>query len=231
MRTLPILAAIALAAPALAQTGVDGLIGTEWSGPGVSTRTITFDASAPNGGFGSPGTTNELVAYTTYFRGDGAFVYAAVQARPDLGGAIGAVFGANLYFSTLAPSNGSIAMEVTNNRFFRGGVNTGGPNNDGYYPATGFATWSASPTTGVIELAIPYSFFTADPLGMGFAPSAGSLRWNLSQSFGYAVAGGSALSTPGGPDDRFGIITGIPAPGAASLLALGGLLAARRRRD
>lgn len=228
-RTVFALALAAVAAPALAQTGIDGVIGAEWSGPGVTVHTIGFNAGAPTSNFGSPTSTTNNVAYKTYFRGDGTYLYAAVEARADLGGAINGQQYANLYFSTLnAPA--SVGIEVTNSRFFRGGVFTGGPNNDGYYPSAGFATWSSNASTGVIEVAIPYSFFTSDPLSMGFGLATTQLRWNFSQSLGLTAAGGTSVNTPGGPDERLGVIA-IPTPTAAALLGLGGLAAARRRRN
>jgi hypothetical protein len=217
-----------LAVPAFAQTGIDGVIGAEWSGPGVTVRNIAFNSAAPIGNFGAPTTTTNNVAYTTYFRGDGTYLYAAVEARADLGGAINGQQYANLYFSTLnAP--GSVGIEVVNNRFFRGGVFTGGPLNDGYHPAAGYATWSSNASTGVIEVAIPYSFFTSDPLAMGFGPATTHVRWNLSQSLGLTAVGGVAINTPGGPDERLGLIV-IPGPSAVALLGVGGLMASRRRR-
>jgi hypothetical protein len=232
IRSVFALGALALTVPAFAQTGIDGVIGADWSGPGVTVRSVTYNAGAPSGNFGTPGTSNSGVAYNTYFRGDGTYLYAAVQANPGAGTSGSFPQFANLYFSTTAPSNGSIAMEVTNNRFFRGGVSTGGPNNDGYYPATGFATWASNPTTGVIEVAIPYSFFTTDPLAMGFAPATTQMRFNLSQSLGFSVAGGTDYNAPGGggPDERLGLVQ-IPAPASLAVLSLGGLIAGRRRRS
>lgn len=227
-RCVFVVALAGLAVPALAQTGIDGVIGADWSGPGVTVRNIAFDAGAPTSNFGTPTTTTNNVAYTTYFRGDGTYLYAAVEARADLGGAINGQQYANMYFSTLnAPA--SVGMEVVNNRFFRGGVFTGGPANDGYYPATGYATWFNNASAGVIEVAIPYSFFTSDPLGMGFGPATTQIRWNISQSLGLTAAGGTGFNTPGGPDERLGLIV-IPGPSAAALLGVGGLMASRRRR-
>ncbi|MFO0860223.1 MAG: hypothetical protein U0570_06680 [Phycisphaerales bacterium] len=220
---------VSFAGAARAQVGVDGSIGAEWSGPGVTVRTVSYNADAATSNFGSPGTTNHLVAYTTYFRADNAFVYAAVAANPIPENAGSFPQFANLYFSTVAPSNGSIAMEVTNNRFFRGGVNTGGPNNDGFYSATGYSTWVSNSLAGVIEVAIPISFFTADPLGMGFAVATTQVRWNLSQSFGYSVAGGASYNQPNGPDERLGLVD-VPAPAPLAALGICGAWWSRRRR-
>jgi hypothetical protein len=85
-------------------------------------------------------------------------------------------------------------------------------------------------STGVIEVAIPYSFFMSDPLAMGFGLASTQLRWNLSQSLGLTVAGGTGFNTPGGLDERLGLIT-IPAPSAAAMMCVAGLMASRRRRS
>jgi uncharacterized protein (TIGR03382 family) len=46
---------------------------------------------------------------------------------------------------------------------------------------------------------------------------------------GLTAVGGTGFNTPGGPDERLGLIT-IPAPSAAALLGAGSLVALRRRR-
>lgn len=224
VRSFPFAVALGVCcAQSLAQVGIDGVIGAEWSGPGVTVRTVTYDVSAPVSNFGTPGTTNHTVAYKTYFRADSSYVYAAVAADPGSGVAPGGYYQfANLYFSTMAPSNGSIAMEVNNNRFFRGGV-------PGYTDATGYAFWSSNSVDGVIEVAISIDFLKNDPLGMGFATATNKLRFNLSQSFGYSVAGGTDYNEMGGPDERLGIVD-IPAPAPACVAAIVGIGAFRRKR-
>lgn len=199
---------------AMAQVGIDGVIGAEWAG--ATTHVVTYNASAAEHNFGAPGTSSTGAAYTTYFRGDANYIYAAVAVTPGSGVSAGQF--ANFYLSSTL-TNGGVGIEVTNNRFFRPGF-------AGYYNAAGYATWSSNATTGVIEVAIPVSFFTNDPLSIGFATAIDRVRFNLSQSFGYSVVGGAAY---GDNDTRLGLVF-IPSPSAMAMLGLGGLAAARRRR-
>jgi hypothetical protein len=207
------------AGSAFAQVGVDGVIGPEWSG--AITHSVGFDPSAPTyGNFGAPVNVNHNVAYDTYMRFDGSFLYFAVAANPANGGAVNGFVWANIYLSTNPAVGSNIGLEVTNNNFFVPGV-------PGGYNAAGITTWATNGTTGVVEVAIPLSFFTTDPLGMGFStadPNSGVVQWRLSQSLGYTVAGGPSYG-----NDRLGLVT-LPTPGAAAIAGLGGLCGLRRRR-
>jgi hypothetical protein len=202
---------------ALAQTGVDGTIGAEWAG--ATSILVPYSGASNNA-------SADQVAYRTYFRTDATYAYFAVsQSSGDGGSYNSSVNFANLYFGTSTAINGStIGMEVTNDRFFVPGV-------PGYFNntvSTG-VVWSNS-GTGTIELAIPFSFFTSDPLAMGYAPAT-HVWFRTSQSLGYNFVAGSTLNTNMvfGVNERFGIAL-IPTPGAAALLGLAGLAATRRRR-
>ena len=201
----------------LAQTGVDGTIGSEWAG--ATSVLVPYSGLSNNA-------SADQVAYRTYFRTDATYAYFAVaQSGADGGSFNSAVNFANLYFGTSnAIGSSTIGMEVTNDRFFVPGV-------PGYFNntvATG-VVWSNS-GTGTVELAIPFSFFTSDPLGMGYAPAT-HVWFRSSQSFGYNFVFGNNLNTNPvfGVAERFGIAE-IPAPGAAALLGIAGLAATRRRR-
>ena len=208
-----------LATATLAQTGIDGVIGSEWTG--ATSVLVPYPVNA------------DQVAYRTYFRTDASYAYFAVSADSSQGGAYSSAFNfANFYIGTNAGVNNSnIGMEVTNDRFFVPGV-------PGYYNnnvGTG-VVWSNS-GTGTIELAIPFTFFTSDPLGMGIG-TATHAWFRTSQSFGYNFVSGASVNSnsspfPSGPGtyalERFGIAA-IPTPGAAALMGVSGLAALRRRR-
>ncbi|MFT3686725.1 MAG: hypothetical protein QM783_17695 [Phycisphaerales bacterium] len=226
-RLMSVVGVLAVSGCAFAQTGIDGVIDLsptgDWSGPGVITNSVLYNSSAPTSNFGSPTNENHNVAYTTYMRFDGSFFYFAVAANPGAGGGINGLVFSNIYLTTV-PANGStIGLEYGggNNNFFVPGV-------PGSYSGAGITTQAQNNSTGVLEVAIPLSFFANDPLGMGFtpvnAPGAGVVQWRLSQSLGYSVAGGTSYG-----DNRLGVIA-VPAPAAASLAGLGGLAAMRRRR-
>ena len=231
------LVGVALGALIAGQAGavtVDGVIGAgEYSGAIVTQ--VTYDAAAPN-----LGPSSAFSAYTTYLKADASTVYIAIQTNPagagndDHDGAVSLGF-ANLYFDTNpSAANGSdVGFEVFNNRAF----NTNDTST--YYgPITGvgaqFATVSGTSyvnggTPGTIEFSVPWSFFTSDPLGIGFtllAPGA-PLQFRTSQSFGYTFAGGPAGT-------RFGTLNapgGVPEPASWALLLTGfGMIGTAMRR-
>ena len=222
IRTASVSLVLALASSAFAQTGIDGVIDLtpvtgDWSGPGVITNTVFFNPGAPTSNFGSPTSENHLSAYTTYMRGDGSYIYLAVAGNTSGGGSGGAGMAfLNAYLSTTGTGS-NIGLEVGNDNFFI-------PGGAGGFSALGITDWDNNQTTGVVEVAIPYSFFTSDPLSMGFGTGATFVQWRLSQALGYSVAGGTSYG-----DNRLGIIQ-LPTPGAAALAGVGLLASARRRR-
>lgn len=221
IRSISAFTVFALASSAFAQTGIDGVIdlslGGDWAGPGVITNTVLYNPAAPLGNFGAPTNENHVTAYTTYMRGDGAYIYLAVAGNTSGGGSGGAGLSfLNAYLSTTGTGS-NIGLEVNNDRFFTPGV-------AGFFAAGAWSTYADNATTGVVEVAIPYSFFTSDPLSMGFGSGATMVQWRLSQALGYSVAGGASYG-----NDRLGVVQ-LPTPGAAALMGLGGLAALRRRR-
>lgn len=219
-------AVVVTSAAFAAPVDVDGIIGLEWTG--ASIKSVGFNPAAAEGNFGAPTNENKYVAYDILTRNDGNYAYVALVSRADLGGATSSAHQyTNLYFG----GHTSVGFEVLSGNAFRPGL-------PGSYP---FASLDGTAneifhsenfgSQYVIEVAVPLSFFTSDPLAMGFntlsgAPGDSFLRLNLSQSYGYSVAGGQAFYG----DDRLGSFGNIPAPSAAGLLALAGLAASRRRR-
>lgn len=226
-RALALSALALIAGAASAQSMVDGVRGSEWSG--VAPKSVGYDPTAPNGQFGNPGNANEVVAYDIYFRADGEYVYGLLETRADLGGAYNpGLSGTNLYFSTVGVANSNIGFEFQNDRAFRPGL-------PGYYndlAAAGIVMGTvADATSNVFEFAIPQSYLFTDPQNTGMATSqpGQDFRMTLSQSYGYAVAGGQANYG----NDRLGRVTlsaPVPEPASIAALGLGGLALLRRRR-
>jgi hypothetical protein len=185
---------------------------------------IGYDPSAPTSNFAGPGPNAEFSGYTIHSGQDASNIYVRLVA--DDAAAVAGVNFANIYFG----GNTSVGIEVANNRAFI----PGGPGGVYYALAgTGF-TYAVSP--GEITFVLPWDFLLDDPLGMGFntlssAPGDNFTRISLSQSFGYAVAGGAGFGT-----ERLGAFTvavsEVPEPATLGLflLSVAGLGAVSRRR-
>lgn len=207
--------AAAMAAPA----GVDGAIGAEWAGATV--KSVLYNPAAPTGNFATPTNETNNVAYDVYTRTDGAYLYVGLQTT---GYSNGLNF-ANLYLNTNLTGGSDLGFEVNNERAFI-------PGGSGYFPYTPAGqdihyamSAGASPNPSAIEFAVPLTFFTSDPLGMGFPVSTTGVQVRMSQSFGYSAAGGASYGA-----DRLGQIA-IPEPASGiALLAAAGLLISRQRK-
>ncbi len=211
--------------------GVDGTIGAEWNGANVVT--VNFNPAAPTSNFGSPTNENSEVGYNIYTRADSSYVYVGLQTTTNYNGGLNF---ANLYFDTNpTTSPGSdVGFEVTNQVAFIPGVAGSFPytqgTNDIYYALTA----GTASTPSVIEFAVPITFFTTDPLDMGFPKATTAVQLRLSQSFGYSVAGGASYG-----DGRLGTVTiaanAVPEPATLGALAFGIVaplgMAIRRRRN
>lgn len=206
---------------------IDGIIGAEWAG--ATLKTVSYDSAASTGNFGTPGTTNHQTAYDIRTRGDGNFVYVGLSSASSTGG----LDFANLYFDTNPSTGSDVGFEVTNNRAFKPGV----PGYYNYTPGAGFSgiEWSlnTAPTGSTLEFAVPVSFFTSDPLGIGFPQAVDKVQLRLSQTFGYSVAGGSSFGS-----DRLGEVSVtaavVPLPaaawmGMALMSSVGGMGLLRKR--
>ena len=219
LSTFTAIAILALPLSALASPiGVNGKLGTEWNG--IAPVSISANASAPVGNFGTPGTQN-AAAYNIYTRDDGSYFYVLVTTTD----AAAPVF-ANLYLDTIASTSGTgsnLGFEVNNDRAFIPGVS-------GYFTPSSsdfsFATANDSGTIG-ITAAISNNFFLTDPLGMGFAttPDGTLVSLHLSQSFGYSVVGGGG-NYPAPTELGAATVssnTPVPEPATIEYMAISGL--------
>jgi hypothetical protein len=202
--------------PAQAAIVVDGLYDSDY---GAATATVTHDASAPVGNFGSPSNITQGASYQTFLKDQGGFVYGLVKITGDAASSAGSF--ANVYFGTSAGS--TIGFEITNSDVFQ-------PGGIGPFPLSYSFAVSADGTG--VEFALPESFFetTVDGINAGLHPG-DQLMWRLSQSFGYSVAGGASY----GPN-RLGVVTlsgAVPEPSTWATMILGfagvGFLAYRRK--
>ena len=202
-----------------AAVSVDGVIGAEWAG--VTPTHVSQNALVDPGvqGPGSPGLFTESAPYDVYLRKDTTYLYVGLQSDSTVTAA--GPF-ANLYFDTTPGTGSDVGFEVMNDRAFKPGF-------AGYYSygavdiTKGFTPNAAN--GGTIEFAVPLTFFTSDPLSIGFTTAASAVQLRTSQSFGYAGASGT-LDYSGA---RFGSVL-VPEPTTLAALAGASVLGLRRRR-
>lgn len=190
--------------------------------------------------FGDGGNTSNTVPYDIYFRADSQYVYFMFKALP--GGTSDLSTGlpsdlrfVNIYLSTDIPSGSNIGFEVTNNRAFVPGVPGYYDNLDAYGLVTlnHMGTPTTDPQGTFYEFALPWTYFTTDPQGLGFAKltPGGELQIRISQSFGYNPVYGTDQ-----PVTRLGLVTyaaAVPEPGSVVLgltAVLAGAALSRSRR-
>ena len=223
-------AAFVVAAPASAQIAVDGSLDAAY---GASTASVAYTAAPPNGNFGTPGTVSDT-AYNLYFSSDANNVYGFVQSdRAGLGPFANLYFGLNgagtNFGLEIAPAAGGSPARV--NAFI--------PQN-GSKVAVDPSLFSAVASADGLnfEFSLSNSLFTTQLAGLAYLPgqtfptTGGNVRVNLSQSFGYAVAGGATY----GPN-RLGVVTiggavdAVPEPATWAMMIGGfGLIGGAMRR-
>jgi hypothetical protein len=175
---------------------------------------VTYDPNALESNFGDPTGSNDNVAYTVALTSDATNIYVNVVADPAAGGALNGLDFTNLYFSTDLADGGhsTIGFESGGDAFIPGGA---GPVSVAGTGVTG------TDSGGDWTITIPWAYLETDPSGLGFDKIGGendTVRLNLSQSFGYSVAGGTDAFGP----TEFGEVA-TPEP-ASWTMALGAAL-------
>lgn len=224
------LAALAPSAKATTLTGLSDFTG-------INPYSVAYDPTVHSVNF-SAVTTSDTAAYDVYLKSDADNVYELLNSRPSAanGNSPGNNF-ANVYLSTepQATLHSTIGFEVTNNNGFTPGGQSGYDLSN-----TGYQTFTGTGANGghVIEFSMPWTFFTTDPLHMGFTKllPGGTFTATGSQSFGYNFVAGMGLGT-----SRLGQITydspsAAPEPsqwaglGFTAFGALGLILKARKKK-
>lgn len=235
--TFAAIAALALPSMLSAQTALDGILGAEWTG--VNSVSVLYDPGAPTSNFGSPTNRNHVTGYQIFMRRDANWVYTALRTTGTQNSA-GFVW-ANLYYGLRTgpgpygnAGGSTISFEVANDRAFLAGGSC--CFNDTPANLIQYVTGGGGSSPTVFESAIHLSAFTNNALGVtGYNPdpAAVGIRLNLSQSFGYSVAGGQADYG----DSRLGFVSlaVVPEPSTYALMIAGlaavGVAARRRRRQ
>ncbi len=166
-----------------------------------------------SGNFGTPSNLTDYNPYTIYTNSDSTNYYVGLESNGPIN--VGNLDFANLYFSTDLADGSTVGFEANNSRAFIPGV----AGNYNYTASSGIVLDDTStPTQYAIEFSVPFSFFTSDPLGMGFPLATTDVELRLSQTFGYSVAGGASYGA-----GRFGDFA-VPTP-EPSTLTLAGLAA------
>jgi hypothetical protein len=217
-------ALILSAVPASAAITVDGVLDGDYGAP---TAFVAYNPAAPNSNFQNPTNEADSTSYNIYGKVADGNLYGFWQANPN-GDAPNAPFAAvNLYLDTDpdTASGSDLGFEITNDRAFRPGV-------AGYSAPLGLSFVASG---NIVEFAIPLSMLTG---GIASLPSFGANKWvqpggrvrfQLSQAFGYSVAGGAAFYG----DNRLGSfrLPAVPEPATWAMMIGGfGLAGAALRR-
>ena len=234
-KTMTFLGAVALGTSAMAQVGVDGVKGVEWTG--VVPTHVTYDANAPTSNFANPSHLTAGASYDVYIRQDGNYVYGLIQATDNWDKSASSDF-ANIYFGGPSIVHGFI-LNVT----AQGATETGTGNMN--TSTAGYETFAQhfDPMGDdiAIEFALDTDYLRNDPTGVGFTKynNGDLVRFSASQSLSYSYDGYNPNDTlaPGVPYynsvTRLGgvILTPKAVPEPASMAALGlGALGFLRRR-
>ena len=219
-----------LASSASAAISVDGVRDAAYGAP---TFKVAYDTTVPGGFFGGPAVgTSTNAAYNIYGKVSDDTFYGFWQANPDGTGPNAPFSAVNVYFDTNGNSTlgSDIGFEVGNDRAFRPGVFTGGPNNDGYSAPLGL---DFAFTTNSFEFAIPLELLRSGIASLQnygpaqFLPKGGKLTITISQAFGHDV-----VRDPNFGPKRLGqFSTPVPEPATWALMIGGfGLVGAAMRR-
>lgn len=220
-------AAVAFATPVLAAPTVDGNYDGDY---GAATAVVLYNPTAPNSNFGAPTNESDRIGYSIWLTSDANRIYGYLRADPGTQGLtpIGAF--ANLYFG-LNGGGSNLGFEIDSTR-----VNAFYPGRAGSASISS-ALWSAAASADGLgfEFSLDNSLFTAPIAGLNqtgqvFPTIGSSIRLNLSQSFGYSVAGGQSFYG----NNRLGTVAlgAVPEPAtwAMMMLGFGAMGAALRRR-
>jgi hypothetical protein len=181
-----------------------------------------------SGNFGTPSNLTDYNPYTIYTNADATNFYVGLESNGPINA--GNLDFANLYFSTNLTEGSTVGFEANNSRAFI-------PGGAGYTPYTATSGIvlddTSTATQYAIEFSVPFSFFTTDPLGMGFTKATTDVELRLSQTFGYSVAGGASYGA--GRFGDFAPPAATPEPSTLTLAALAAFACvipiARRKRQ
>jgi hypothetical protein len=221
------------ASSASAAISVDGVLDAAYGAP---TYQVAYDPNTPGGFFGGPAVgTSTNAAYNIYGKVANDTFYGFWLAKPNGVGPNAPFSGVNVYFDTNGNSTlgADIGFEVGNDRAFRPGVFTGGPNNDGYSAKLNLEFFA---TQNSFEFAIPLAMLRNGIPSLpnyGAAqllPKGGKLTITISQAFGHDVV----RDPLAGPTRLGQFATPVPEPASWAMMiggfvAVGGALRRRAR--
>ena len=233
MKSMPLAAAAAIvfAAPAAAQVTIDGNLDAAYGGAKAFVQ--QSPGTPPNGNFQAP-TQFSDTAYRIHLTSDANNVYGFLQSD-SLG--IGPF--ANLYFDLDPANNNGSDLGFEINPVSVTAFVPGRNGQPGFNTVLSSSLYSLFAQSNVVEFALSNSLFN-QPIpgliyysGQEFPTNGGDIVLRLSQSFGFAVAGGATFGA-----DRLGRVTvaaatpAVPEPAtwAMMMLGFGGVGYAMRRR-